>query len=312
MAGLLLDSDGGVDDALALVLALSQDAIPPVALTTVHGNVPEPQAATNLKGILGLADARGVAVARGATAPLRRGPVLATTVHGDDGLGGLAASVAPFGADMREADRPAAEVLADHAAAGGAIAAIGPLTNVAAAVRGRPADMARASRIVLMGCGFGRGNVTPYSEFNIFADPHAADVVLGSGVRVAIVPLNLCERVVLRLERLEALDGRAGSPLSRLLLQSHRPYAAFHQRKYGLFRGCHPHDALAVAACAWPHLFAFEPASVTVDTREGDRLGETAVAYGGDGTVEVAVDVDAASFLSTMLSHLERALTRNG
>lgn len=308
MAGLLLDSDGGVDDALALVLAASCRWPRLSAVTTVHGNVSEPRAAANLEGLLGLLGDRRTIVGRGAAAPIRRTPISAAFAHGDDGLGGHAEAVARFAGGARESPMPAADLLADHARGAGSIVAIGPLTNVAQAVLRRPSDMAGAGRIVAMGGAFDGGNVTPHAEFNILADPHAADSVLGSGIRVALVPLDLCRRVVLRLDVLEGLHGRFRSAASELLLNAHRHYAAFFERAHGVVRGCHPHDALAVAACAWPDLFEFRRARVSVDTRDGDRLGETVVAYGEDGAVDVAVDVDGTAFLAALLEGLESAL----
>lgn len=193
MNPLILDTDGGVDDAQALLMLLANDRRP-VAITTVFGNVPLDQATANTLAVLAVAGA-AVPVHPGAARALLQPAIHATEVHGADGLGGAprpARTAAPSAPDgitlMREAARAAAS-------AGGKLdlLMLGPLTNLAIALTVEPGIAAGLGQVTIMGGTLnGRGNVTPTAEFNVFADPEAAAMVLRAPLDLVVVPWEVC------------------------------------------------------------------------------------------------------------------------
>ena len=186
----LIDTDPGIDDAIAILLALASPELDVAGITVVHGNVPVEACTLNALKVLDLAGRRDVPVVTGAAAPLVRQARHAEAVHGPDGLGGLFPppdDAHPFAAD-------AAAFIArslDEGEEPTTLIALGPLTNVATAILATPGLTERLGRIVAMGGAIRReGNVTPAAEFNIYADPEAAAIVLRSGVPVTLVPLD--------------------------------------------------------------------------------------------------------------------------
>jgi purine nucleosidase len=277
---ILLDTDPGVDDALALLLALRSPELELVALTTVAGNVGLEATTRNALLLLELAGRPEIPVHAGETPPGGGASVSAAHVHGDDGLGGIttltdAAGRARYPLTSRSAHpTPAVEAILHHARARPqeiTLVAIGPLTNVARAAE-RDSDTLRQLReIVCMGGAFRcPGNITPAAEFNLFVDPEAAQTVLDLGVPLRFVPLDVTNRVLVRPEELNqgsAQERRAGSdPYSAPFLQDLLAHTFdFYEEVVG-YRGCHLHDPLAVAALLWPELFKFREAFVEVES----------------------------------------------
>lgn len=191
---LILDTDGGIDDAQALVMLLAH-GLKPMAVTTVFGNVTLANASRNMRAVLALCDAVEVPVIAGADRPMVQPIVHATHVHGEDGLAG-----APIPSDLPPPDpRHAVSFLADTLAQAVEtgdkvdLLMIGPLTNLALALRLRPGIEAGIGMLTIMGgTVYGRGNTTPAAEFNIFADPEAADIVLRADISTRIVPWEPC------------------------------------------------------------------------------------------------------------------------
>src|SRR5713101_9768524 len=201
-----IDTDPGIDDALALMLALRSPELRVELLTTVAGNVPVPMATANARRILALlAPPVWPAVAQGLGRPLRRPLHTATAFHNNDGLGGVT--------HLRHADgSPCYPVLEQPAAHRQAVQrllqvvqrygrdltliALGPLTNIARAIQLAPALMQQLGRLVIMGGAIGvPGNISPVGEFNIFVDSHAADVVFREGLPITLVPLDVTRQV---------------------------------------------------------------------------------------------------------------------
>jgi purine nucleosidase/non-specific riboncleoside hydrolase len=203
---LILDSDGGVDDAQALIMLVA-NGHPPDLITTVFGNVGRDQATTNLLAVtaqLGVS----IPVHRGADRPLVQPIIDARHVHGDDGLGG---AVRPTRQDAPASDDAVGVLVRtfDAAAANGEKAdllMIGPLTNLALALRLDPSIIAGIGRLTVMGgTVYGRGNTTPAAEFNIYADPEAAQIVLTAGIETMIVPWEPCTTHFMAGERVDSL-----------------------------------------------------------------------------------------------------------
>ncbi|TFL18074.1 nucleoside hydrolase [Jannaschia formosa] len=204
-APLILDTDGGVDDAQALLLLLAA-GVAPEAVTTVFGNVPLPAATRNILSVLAVAGAE-VPVHAGQAAPLLAAPVHAREIHGEDGLGGAprpAAQGEPAGEDavgflVARLRRAAEEQRPVD------LLAIGPLTNLAMVLRLAPDAGQGIGRLIVMGgTRHGRGNITPAAEFNVFADPEAAAIVVRA-LPVVLVPWEVCVAHVLPGPEVEAI-----------------------------------------------------------------------------------------------------------
>jgi len=208
---LILDTDGGVDDAQALLMLISAGRVPD-AVVTVFGNVDAEAATRNILTVLAVAGAGAVPVHRGAAAALVNPPVAAREIHGQDGLGGAPrpASI-PAPAGQEGVAFLVGELRA--AAAGGwkvDLLMIGPLTNLALALRVAPDCAAGVGRLVIMGGTIdGHGNVTPTAEFNIYADPEAAQIVLTAGLDTVLVPWETCASHRMPADQVAALFAQA-------------------------------------------------------------------------------------------------------
>ena len=294
----IIDTDPGIDDALALLLAWGSPELAVEALTTVAGNVPVEQATANAWRLCVLRRPALVpTLAPGAAAPLRRPLRTATEYHGQDGLGdagGWPATPARLGS------AGAVDVLIDLARRHGerlVLIAIGPLTNVAQALRRDAGALRSVGRVVVMGGAVDvPGNVTPDAEFNIHVDPDAAREVFDRGLPIDLVPLDATRQVVLRRAELEAALARCPPPLAERI-------AAFTARG---FReqggdgspGMTMHDPLAVGVAIDPTLVTWEPARLRVGPD-----GETRRAPGAPNC-RVAGRVDRDRFLAMFLARL--------
>ncbi len=266
---IILDVDTGVDDALALFFALRSPECHLVGVTTVHGNAPLSCTTANTLRILDAADGPEVVVVSGAAAPLRRPAATAEDVHGDDGLGGAAATLP---SPSRAARNGAAAFLVDMARrfpGDLTLVATGPLTNLAQAVRKDPDALRGLKSIVAMG-GAVRvpGNVGPVSEFNFYADPDAAAEVLGAELPLTLVPLDVTEQVVLGRTAVANARGKLASTIRRITETT----MAFHETVEGI-PGMFLHDPLALAVALDPSLVETEPLCLAVETRGAVTTG---------------------------------------
>ncbi len=275
---MVLDMDTGVDDAVAIVLALGSSDVDLVAITSVAGNVPLELCTRNCLLINELMGGHAV-VAAGADGPLAKRLLTASEVHGADGLGGRLDSLpAP---STRPTDEPARELLTrlplEHP---GEITLVttGPLTNVAAALRAKPEAVASYARIVSMGGAFDvPGNTGPVAEFNVYVDPEAAGAVLGSGLDITLVPLDATTGATLMRSALEAHErsprlpaDRPGRDLAAILYRALDHYMEFQFDESGLDGG-YMHDPLAVAAALDPGILTTRDMRVDVVTEGPDR-----------------------------------------
>ncbi len=319
MQRILIDTDPGVDDAYAILLAMRSPELEVPAITTVCGNVPVEQGTQNLLTILGLLDLDEFpAVAQGEAAPLKKPLVNAAHVHGDDGLGNTS--------HLRNADGSPLYPPADtnRSAMSGVdliletvsrypdeliIVALGPLTNLAKAIRKDAAKMRRLRKIILMGGVFEEyGNVTTTAEFNIFVDPHAAHEVFQFGVPVQIAPLDATHQVVLTGERLRAEIENRADKVSRFLWDATQSCMEFYRQHVG-FWGFHIHDALPIAMLTHPDYFEYVDAYVQVETK-GDLTNGMTIAdlrrerQRSDPNAQVCMKVAAEVFLDTFFQQL--------
>lgn len=277
----ILDTDPGIDDAMALYLLLRSPAIDLRAITTVYGNA---AVATTTRNACLLRQLFGAAtpIARGASHPLlpREQVDYPVQVHGADGLSGMAGS---GDVDERLDPRPAHELICDMVnAEPGRISllAIGPLTNLALALRHDPGIAKKVAQVVVMGGAFGThghfGNVTPVAEANIFNDPEAADLVFTAAWRVVVVGLDVTQQVVMSEDFLRRLR-QQDAPASDFLWGITRGYQRFYQARDGI-AGIYSHDASAAAFLIAPDAFELRSGPVRVAT-EGIARGQTIQAF---------------------------------
>jgi inosine-uridine nucleoside N-ribohydrolase len=295
----ILDVDTGVDDALAIILAIRSPELDLQGILTVSGNVHLPQTTANTLTVLDVLDAPSVPVVAGAAAPLARPGITAGDVHGGDGLGGVASR---FPASRRPVTRDATGFLLEaiHRLPGElTLIATGPLTNIALAIEKDAHTMRQLRALIVMG-GAVRvpGNVGPVSEFNFAVDPEAAAIVLGAGLPLTLVPLDVTERVLLTRRLLDAVSPSGnGLAFVRAITAA---TMAFHRAR-GDEEGIFLHDPLAVGVALDPSLVRQEPMALAVETR-GDLTAGMVVAdlrrgHRSDPTAHVCVEVKTERFL---------------
>lgn len=309
MEPVIIDTDPGVDDALAILLAFASPELKVEALTTVVGNVSLEQGSVNALKLLEFLGVDDVPVAAGAVKPMLRGSRDARSVHGDTGLGN---AVLPE-PKLRLDSRTAVEVIlqkADEFDGGLTLIPIGPLTNVAAAVLARPGIVEQLERVVIMGGAFGltpygRGNVNSVAEFNIWHDPEAAQVVFDSGVPLTAVGLDVTTDPSNQMskEMHGEIDG-LGTPRAGLVADLYR--GGVMRRGYASL-----HDPIAVAAVLAPDIVEVERHRVDVECVSELSRGQTVVkrrfhrpAEPEEMNVDVCVKVDGGRFLGLVMDRV--------
>ncbi len=277
---IIIDTDPGQDDAVAILLALASPELDVLGITAVAGNVPLALTETNVRKICELAGRPHVKVFAGAIRPLMRPLVTAEEVHGKTGLNGPQLPEPTMKLQEEHAvDFIVKTLMADDSGAV-TLCALGPLTNIALALIRDPKIASRIAQIVLMGGGFFEGgNVTPTAEFNIFVDPHAADIVLKSGVPIVMMPLDVTHKALTtarRTEAFRALGTTAGVAVAEML----EFFERFDEQKYGTDGG--PlHDPCVIAWLLKPELFAGRHCNVTVETASELTMGMTVADWWG-------------------------------
>jgi purine nucleosidase len=304
----IIDCDPGIDDLMALALALFDPRLEVVAITAVAGNVPAEQATINVQAILERLDPPRYP-RLGVATPAEDVPYIdARHLHGADGLGGAGLAVSALARQ-----HPAEKLICDevHAAPGDiTLVCLGPLTNVARALVRDPELAENISRIVICGGSVkGIGNVTACAEFNIYADPASARAVFRSPTTKTLIPLDVTDQVIWTLDLLENLPGeltRAGK-----LLRGTLPYLfrSFRQQ-LGVESIVLP-DAVAIAAILHPELFRTEELTGDVETAGELTLGMTIfdrrVQAQHRADMEVALEIDAAAVRDTIVRGLAEA-----
>jgi inosine-uridine nucleoside N-ribohydrolase len=290
----IIDTDPGVDDALALLLAMRSPELKIEAITPVAGNVPLDLTLPNALRMVEIAGRTDIPVAAGARAPLMRRLVTATYAHGENGLGG---AVFPE-PTTKPVAMPAAEIIRQIVRkypGEVTLITIGPLTNIATALNADPdlAGMVRA--LVMMGGSLSGGNITPAAEFNVYVDPEAARIVFQSGIPVTMVGLDVTRRTSLTDEHVRTLEA-AQNPVSQAAAKIGRN-AINHNRERGYLVGPNMHDSLAVAGFLDPAILKLQDYYVDVETTgeltAGETLGYSPVA--GDLRRRPGMEKDAAA-----------------
>lgn len=274
---LIIDTDPGADDVIALLFALaSPDELNVRALTTVAGNVRLDKTSRNARLALEWAGREEVPVYAGAPKPLMRTPIYAEDIHGKEGLSGIAVHEPRQGLAEGSAITYLIETLKSARPHSITIAMLGPQTNLALALIQEPGIVQGIREVVVMGgAHFNGGNTTPVAEFNLFADPHAAEVVLKSGVKLTYLPLDVTHKILtseVRLKQIAALNNHAGRLVGDILNE----YIKGDMEHFGI-PGGPVHDATVVAYLLKPQLFSGRSVNVVVDSREGPTFGQTIV-----------------------------------
>lgn len=259
---IILDCDPGHDDAIAILLAAGNPNIDLLGITTVAGNQTLPKVTHNALAVCAAANIT-VPIAAGANGPLVQRQVIADDIHGETGLDGPVLPEPHLELDPRHGVQFIIDTVRAHPANTVHLVPIGPLTNIALAMRLEPAIIGRVKSVMLMGGSFTRGNATPSAEFNIFADPEAAAAVFAADWDVTMVGLDLTLQA-LATRQLQDRVREIGGPLADFVID----IWAFMARTYEDINedGAPPvHDACCVAAIADPNLFTTEPAHVAVE-----------------------------------------------
>lgn len=298
----VIDTDPGTDDAIALFLALGNPALDVRLVSVAGGNVGLGHTLANARALLGLAGA-GVPVVAGAERALLGGFTSETGVHGDNGLGGIVLPEGPPAAPGVAADAIRAALRA--APDGGVtLVGIGPATNLALALASEPALLPRVAEIVLMTGAWSEGNVTPAAEFNAWSDPEALQMLLACGRPVTLATLELTAQALCTPARIAALAAgegacrRAAVSIMRTVPASRRLGGAGHPQ----------HDACAIAWLLSPGLFTSRMAHAEVDLAHGPSRGRTVIdrwgRLGRTPNVRLLETLDADGFFAL----LERSL----
>jgi inosine-uridine nucleoside N-ribohydrolase len=300
---LLIDCDPGHDDAIALLLALGSPEVELLGVTTVHGNQTLEKTTKNALRVLELAGRTDVPVAAGADRPLQRDLVVAAHVHGESGLDGPVLpepTTAPVAED-------AVDFLAKTIVDGTTLVPTGPLTNIALLLERHPDAAAKVAEIVLMGGAIAEGNMTPAAEFNIWADPEAAQAVFHSGIDVTMVGLDVTHRALLTSDDAERL--RSTGTIGAFVADLVDFFKVYHQETYG-WDGAPIHDAVAVAEVIQPGLVTTRLRNVEIETVSELCRGRTVVDLwrrtDREPNARVGVGVDAEGFFRLLTERIDR------
>jgi len=298
----IIDTDPGVDDAVAILLALASEELEVLAITTVTGNVHVDRTTLNARRLVQLAHRPDVIVARGCDEALA-GPLASfEVVHGADGLGDI------LWDELTVPEHPdhAVDVMHELIEQGPlSIAAIGPLTNLALLLERYPGVDQRVERLVIMGGASFEGNVTPAAEFNIWADPEAAVRVFAGAWPITVMPLDLTHQATLSDDDLNYFRG-LGTEVGRRTADMLEPYALFHDEWYGS-RDVFMHDAMAIYELIDPTAIAKQGVRVTVETRGDHSRGATWIDRRRDhasSPVQVGLTVDNQKFVTLLRRRL--------
>ncbi|MHC6226067.1 nucleoside hydrolase [Pseudomonas sp. X10] len=307
---LIIDTDPGADDVVALLLAMaSPDELKIRAITTVAGNVRLDKTSRNARLAREWGGREEIPVYAGAGRPLVRAPIYAANVHGEEGLTGVQVHEPRKGLAKGNAVQYLIDTLGQAEPHSITVAMLGPQTNLALALIQQPDIVKGIKEVVVMGgAHFNGGNITPVAEFNLFADPHAAEVVLASGAKLTYLPLDVTHKLLTsdaRLEQLAAVNNQASKRVVDIL----NAYIQYDMQHYGM-PGGPVHDASVIAYLLKPELFSGRQVHMVVDSREGPTFGQTVADWYGalkqPANVMWIENGDAQGFFDLLSARLAR------
>ncbi|MBD3787199.1 MAG: nucleoside hydrolase [Sphingomonadales bacterium] len=277
---IIIDTDPGQDDAVAILLALGSPELEVLGITCVAGNVPLPLTSKNARVICELAGRRDVKVFAGCEKPLQRPLVTAEYVHGKTGLDGIELPAPTMPLQDGHAVDFLIETLRAEAPGAVTLCPLGPLTNIATALQRAPDIAPKIAEIVLMGGAyFEVGNTTPAAEFNIHVDPQAAEIVFKSGIPLVVMPLDVTHKVLTTRARVEAFRA-LGTPVGHAVASWTDFFERFDMAKYGS-QGAPLHDPCVIAYLLRPELFEGRHINVEIETQSELTMGMTVADWWG-------------------------------
>ena len=310
----ILDMDPGIDDALAILLALRSPELKLRAITTVSGNVHVDKTSVNALKVLEIAGISDIPVAKGLSKPLVRQLVTAERFHGVDGLGDTGLPPPKLTLDKRHATDLIIQEVEASEKREITLIATGPLTNIAASLKRSPEISEKVDQLIIMGGAYGVtpygfGNQTPVAEFNIYVDPEAAKIVFRSGIPLTAVGLDVTTNPSAVLEsKLYSEICSADKPVAKFISKITRSWIT----QWGTIT---IHDPMAVALCIDRTLFKTDRFHVDVETRGELTVGQTVTdrrfwleeVYRAKPNVNVCVDVEGKRFLNLFMDRLVRS-----
>jgi purine nucleosidase len=304
---IIFDTDPGIDDACAILLALASPELSVEGLSIVHGNCSLEQATKNALCVLELAHASHIPVAKGCELPLVQPSLLAPETHGDTGLG---YAKLPEPRTKPTVQHGSDFIIEKIMSSPGEITlvAIAPLTNVALAIRQEPRIVNAIKELIIMGGAIrSEGNTTALAEFNTYVDPHAAHIVYHAGIPTTLVPLDVTYQCILTPRHVQKLR-QVDSPITKFVEDATRFYMEFHD-EFQSIEGCVINDPLALALTFAPELCTYRELPVEVDISGGISMGKTI----GDfynynkkpANMKVALGVNARGFIELFIERIQ-------
>ncbi|WP_285397223.1 nucleoside hydrolase [Lysinibacillus sp. fls2-241-R2A-57] len=302
----IIDCDPGIDDVMALLLAFSRDDLDIKLITTEPGNQTQDKTIYNARAFTSYMK-QNIEIARGLDAPFFRKLEVADEVHGESGLGDV---ILPE-PDLLESDRTAINAITDVLTKSEepiVLIATGPLTNIGALLLAHPEVKGKISYISYMGGAAVAGNMSPFAEFNVYVDPHAADIVFRSGIPIVMSGLDVTHKAYVNMEELDQIESM-GTDLSHKISSMLRFYIQNAKntdfRETDFENGIRLHDLCAVSYVVTPELFKGEDCFVAVETEGRHTAGATVVDYmhrsGKPHNVKVLHSVNREAFVNQFI-----------
>ena len=302
----IFDTDPGIDDALALLLLAASPEVDLRAITVTHGNTSQEKCLRNALQLVELAGIKHVPVIRGASEPLVKELSVAEETHGDGGLGYAIlppsnvkpSSVLAHDAIIDEVERHPHEVT---------LLCVGPMTNIALALLKKPSIAGKVKRIIAMGGAIHYpGNATPQSEYNVYCDPEAFDIVVRAGIDFTLVPLDVTYQCIFTTEHLARIN-QAKDEIKNFIAESTRFYMEFHASHQDI-HGCAINDPLAAALLINPSLVTIREYFLSIELRSPSSKAKTIADHYGSlkqrPNAKVAMEVDVDSFMDLFITRM--------
>lgn len=289
----ILDTDPGIDDALAILLAVASPEVSLRGVTVTGGNCAMYDGWQNARAVLSLVQRTDIPVLAGVGLPLLRPAFIAAETHGASGLGYATPPVATHARDQRHGVDFLIDTIMEHPGEV-TLVPVAPLTNIAMAIRKEPRIVSAVREVIIMG-GAVRvdGNTTSLAEFNFYVDPHAAHIVMQSGMPITLVPWDITRDVMLYQSHIDTLLA-VNSPVSQFIADATRFYLEFHQASFGV-AGCAINDPVALALAFWPELAQTTAVHIDIEHTSELTMGKSLITYVGD-TTHPPRDTDMTGF----------------
>ncbi len=306
---IIIDTDPGQDDALAILLALASPELQVLGIVAAAGNVPLALTGKNIRKVCELAGRPDIKVFAGCEGPMQGSLFTAEYVHGASGMDGADLPEPTMPIETKHGVDFIIETLMREEAGSVTICTLGPMTNLGTALQKAPEIASRISQVVLMGGGlFEGGNVTPAAEFNIFVDPMAAEIVFASGAPIVMMPLDVTHQVLTTKARVAAIKALA-TPVSEAVVGWLEFFERFDEAKYGT-EGGPLHDPNVIAYLIRPELYSGRLCNVEIETQSALTKGMTVADWWGvtdrQKNATFMRDVDADGFYALLTERLAR------